>query len=156
GAGMWVAVGADDSQTIKPIIYSTNGQNWHNIESDIGFYSGSAVKWNGSMWLAVGDSSELSGGISIMWSTDGIIWSYASYYAGMMTIGMCIEWTGTQWVVGGTNGADAVIHSTDGISWTASTGIEAFNDCRDLKYDTASNRLVAVGAGAYYSSNKGN
>ena len=99
------------------IIKSVDGNTWTaptvtGITSDI-IYD---IKWNGSIFVAVGSESEY-----IYYSADGIAWNTAT------TPGLTIEpytvtWNGTYWVVGGLEGAgEFILYSPDGITWTEST-----------------------------------
>jgi len=94
---------------------------------------GSAIAWNGSMWVAVG-----VGGLGIAYSYDGINWTGTGITSG--TLG--IAWSGSLWVAVGSN---FILYSSNGISWTSS----ASNPFSTRVNGVASNgtRWVAVGQG---------
>ncbi|NBO62251.1 MAG: hypothetical protein EBU82_15085, partial [Flavobacteriia bacterium] len=75
------------------------------------------IQWNGSLWVAVG-----SGTNCIATSTDGKTWTGRGTQNFTTVREVC--WTGTYWIAVGepTNGNEAIRYSTDGITWTASTG----------------------------------
>ena len=92
-----------------------------------------AVAYNGSMWVAVGNSP--TGNITtIKYSYNGYNW-----YNGINTnlaMGLCIAWNGSRWVAGGGKFGSATVtsmqYSDDGITW---------NNCSPVNlyaYDTVS------------------
>ena len=107
---------------------------------------GSAVAWNGSMWVAVGSGN----GNTIAYSYDGIVWTAANtnFFSG--GIGYGVAWNGSMWVAVGSGIISSIAYSYNGINWTAATD---FFD--SLGYGVAWNgsMWVAVGYGTSSTSN---
>ena len=90
---------------LRAIAHSTDGISWTNVAVDIpGILYG--VAWNGTQFVAVGDT--------IVHSRNGITWNEAGSLVQRL---LAVAWNGTQFVAVGVRGA--VVHSADGISWTA-------------------------------------
>ena len=87
---MWIATGQGSNwgERTNNILYSYDGINWANTTTgafvsfgSVGVngssYGGQAAAWNGSMWVAVGDSGEGKGGTVLTpmaYSYDGMTW----------------------------------------------------------------------------------
>jgi hypothetical protein len=104
----WVAVGAGTNS----ISYSNDGFNWIGLGKSV-FESGYGVAWNGTMWVAVGDSFTASQH-SIAYSYDGISWTGLG--KSVFQTGNGVAWNGTMWVAVGT-GTNTIAYSYDGIRW---------------------------------------
>jgi hypothetical protein len=125
---MWVAVG--DPPSI--IAYSSNGTTW-NTATGIPFTTGWGVAWNGSMWVAVGDSS--SGTNAIGYSYNGINWYSAA--TNSFIIASCVAWNGTMWIAGG-SGTISMAYSYNGINWISVTNpISGTNGINGIAYNSA-------------------
>ena len=127
GNGLWVAVGKNTSPSATTSIkFSTDGKNWSNRLSG-GFTGGTGYKvaWNGSIWVASGESSTLLN--TIQWSIDGKNWnniiSGGFDSASPSSGGYGIVWTGSVWLATGFDSAplDTIQRSTDGKTWTSIT-----------------------------------
>jgi hypothetical protein len=101
--GRWVAVGEGNT-----LAYSTDGFVWVNVT--VFTTKGSSIGWNGSQWVAGGQ-----GTYQIAYSSDGISWTGVAIPS-IMTNAIGVSWSGTYWIVLGSNGA--VAKSTDGVNWT--------------------------------------
>jgi hypothetical protein len=108
-----VAVGTGTGK----LVYSYDGKTWTNSTSAAALFTGSCVSvaWNGSIWVAVGDT--------IAYSSDGIFWTQsisgqAIIYSNEVAP-TTVAWGGSLWLVGCTNNS-AILYSTDGINWTLS------------------------------------
>jgi len=95
---------------------SSDGIYWIGSNNSL-FSSGYDVKWNGSIWVAVGDSSGGRG--TIAYSRDGSTWYYAE--RSFDTSGIRLHYDGTLWTAFGQDSAPYnLAKSVDGISWTFS------------------------------------
>lgn len=105
---------ATGSGTYK-IATSMDGIYWKGTNTNI-FDSGNDVKWNGNVWVAVGNKGSAQG--TIAYSYDSNNWNYAS----QSFTSNCIRvyWNGTYWIAYGSNtsGSDNIATSLDGISWS--------------------------------------
>jgi hypothetical protein len=105
---------------------STNGGiNWETASRiPDGFYQADGVAWNGSLWVAVGES--LAYYYPILWSTDGKNWyeqeGSDKKFFGRRGVG--VAWNGSLWVSAGANngGYQTIAYSTDGKNWSYGTG----------------------------------
>lgn len=115
---MWVAVG---SGTTGTIFTSTNGMDW--IAATTNFFSGgqgSAVAWNGSMWVAVGLNGSSN---TIATSSDGMTWFAATttnFFSNVIG-GLGVAWNGLIWVAVGGAGSSTIATSTNGTDWNPAT-----------------------------------
>ena len=120
GGGIWVAAG----QGGYTLAYSYDGINWYPSSSTVFTNYCSAVAWNGSIWVAMGNSSSASNGNGLAYSYDGINWvglgmsvfeATTDYYS----IAGSFAWNGIMWVGFGryTNAANNFFYSYDGIQW---------------------------------------
>lgn len=122
---LWVLTGFNSSNlspSVKTLHWSSNGIDWNAAQSG-GFgwdgatstYGGQSVAWNGSLWVAVGEGSNLSN--STVYSRDGKNWSDAA--TGGLSRGYGVTWTGTNWVATGSGALfSSFCVSTDGFNWT--------------------------------------
>ena len=103
-----------------------------------------SAAWNGSLWVAGGATTELSGALA--YSYDGINWFAAANDGGITVIVRSVAWNGSLWVAGGnTPGtAGALAYSYDGMSWFA-----AANDggLTSIVYSVAWNGSLWVAGG---------
>jgi hypothetical protein len=105
---------------------SINGEYWLNATGDIFAVQGNGVAWNGSIWVAVGQSAI---GVdpdtnTIAYSANGMNWTFAT--GGFGAAGYGVAWNGTIWVAVGTDrttkgtaGANdkTILVSNDGKTW---------------------------------------
>jgi hypothetical protein len=130
GNGLWVAVGKNTTSptAATSIKFSTDGKNWSNCLSG-GFAQGTGYKvaWNGSIWVASGESATLLN--TIQWSNDGKHWNdiiFGGFNSDSPSSGgYGIVWTGTTWLATGfdLDPIDTIQHSTDGKTWISSEGL---------------------------------
>lgn len=118
----FVAIGSGTNMIAK----SMDGIYWKGVNTNL-FDSGYDVKWNGNVWVAVGEKVSVQG--SIAYSYDGDNWNYASQ--SFSSYCSRVYWNGTCWIAygGNTSGSDNIATSLDGISWTFSSipGIDPVN-----------------------------
>ena len=100
------------------IAWSEDGKKWTNVQSGYGMTNVQGIAWNGSIWVAVGNTS------SIAWSEDGKNWNEAakSYpYDRMFGEGNGVAWNGSIWVAVGESsssyGNNTIAWSEDGKTW---------------------------------------
>ena len=123
--------------------YSYDGILWRGLGSNIFTTQGYCSCWNGSIWVAGGQSSGLVGVIA--YSYDGINWTVAVQSI-ITTIVWGIAWNGSVFVAVG-QGTNPIAYSYNGINWLASTTSSGnalatgFNVAWGQKY------FVAVGTG---------
>jgi hypothetical protein len=142
----WVGVG----RGTNTIVYSNDGINWIGLGNSI-FYIANDVKWNGSMWVAVGDYSYPNNPYLIAYSYDGIKWTGiendATSLDGIQYEYMKgIEWNGKMWVAVGSGGTNNIAYSYDGLKWKGVTGTTIFSSVGN-KVAWNGKMWVAVGAG---------
>jgi hypothetical protein len=114
---MWVAVGGAGTSTIA---YSYNGTDWTAATNFFSGGQGSAVAWNGSMWVAVGLNSSNN---TIATSSDGMNWFPATttnFFSSVIG-GLGVAWNGLIWVAVGGAGTSTIAYSYNGTDWTAAT-----------------------------------
>jgi hypothetical protein len=103
----WVVCGYSASSGIA-ILTSTDGNIWVQASGPtVSKLQG--VAWNGSIFVAVGDT--------IVTSTDGLTWTAPTLPPGAFNLGNTITWSGTQWIAGGEFPA-VMMKSSDGTTWT--------------------------------------
>lgn len=128
----WVIVG----QGFPNTIFYSNGVTWvpANNSFDV-LVRGNAVAWNGVIWVAVGQLTSSGPGV-IVYSSDGINWSYVNNATGIFLIeAIDVAWSGTMWVAVG--GTPAIAYSYDGINWIAvlSTNSLFPNGCNGIVWN---------------------
>lgn len=118
---IWVSVGGQNVTTSPQIAYTTNppstwatSAGWTNVSGiNLGGY-GYGVKWNGTMFLAIGNAT-------IATSTDGKNWTTStnSLFSDMFSV----NYVNGYWIIGQAykSGSSVIITSPDAITWTAST-----------------------------------
>ena len=122
-----VAVGSGGIET------SADGISWINRHSGTAL---NAVNWNGSQFVALGDSG------NVLTSMDGITWTASTYDSQYNLKDLC--WTGTQYVAVGYDAAYQGVTATsnDGAAWAAYTLVEG-----DLTHVTwTGSELIAIGS----------
>ena len=166
----WVATGYQiaPSPTFygTPFAYSTDGINWtagNTPPNRIFGYYGWAVRTNGSIWVAGGQSnfsSTASTGTTLAYSVDGINWSAGTLNLGgriVPSVVYGVGWNGSMWLAaanctGSTLSAQTkVLYSYDGMNWTGQTntlfnGVNyspVWNGTMWLMLGTSSNGRVA-------------
>ena len=117
---IWVAVGSGTYQ----IATSTDGIEWTGTSSAFD-NDGRTVAWNGSLWLAGGDTSN-----ALTYSYNGTTWAVSTSGSTTMS-GGCngITWNGKYWLACGTSDTSQgiIAYSYDGINdWTITTTSNAF------------------------------
>jgi len=126
---MWVATGSGGNT----LAYSMDGLNWTGLGRTTFAIQGNDVASNiqGTMWVAAGQSSTVSGiGNVLAWSSDGInwnkptgnIWSTQNIFT---LAGTSVTHTGRYWIATGIGG-NTVAYSSDGNTWTGE-GTSVFN-----------------------------
>lgn len=115
---MTMALGGSPSDTTK-IAYSTDdGLTWTSSAnaSDIFTITANHARWNGKIWVAVGEGNH-----TLATSVDGIQWIGRGSYI-FSEAGMCVQWNAQQsiWLAGG-SGTHTFATSYDGVYWTGST-----------------------------------
>ena len=173
---MWVAVGksADAADPNKTILHSTDGITWTE-SSGVGFGVvgvGYGVAYNpvDKMWVAVGVSADSPG--TILHSSDGITWTESSGGVAFNAVGyggygVAYNPVDKMWVaVGLSNDTDphkTILRSSDGITWTKSSGEVAFlangagfgGGGRGVAYNPIDKMWVAVGKSATDTKSSG-
>jgi len=106
---IWIANCSTNS-----IYISNDGKIW-NKTSSFNLNSLTLIDYNGTYWLAIGNSN------SIKKSTDFITWTDISGQnaSALITNFTTIKWTGSNWILGGNS--NNVIYSTDSTTWTSSS-----------------------------------
>ena len=134
--------------TSNTMLYSFDGITWYNNPSSpgVGFI---AIEWNGTMWLAGGNTS----GSKIMYSYDGLTWTASSSGSSLVGTGgngvKGLAWNGFRWVAvfeAGTT-TNRIIWSTDGINWSASTSGDALLASGASNVTWNGSVFIAVGQG---------
>jgi hypothetical protein len=111
--GIFVAVGSGTNT----IATSYDGVYWNGCGNTV-FSMGNDVKWNGSMWVAVGTPIDANNK-SIAYSYDGVHWSVPSQSTLFNTSGIQVSWNGQKWTaIGSDTGGNSIATSVDGILWT--------------------------------------
>ena len=100
------------------IAYSYNGFEWFPTNqtafSNVSAYGVVDIRWNGSIWVAVGESTNFS----IAYSYDGIVWTgVAGSNSLFSNTGYRIAWNGQLFIATGF-GTIFGAYSFDGINWT--------------------------------------
>jgi hypothetical protein len=115
---LWVATGGISTTQLA---YSRDGFSWTpaNISTFVNTTSyGYCVAWNGSQFVAGGDSN-------IMYSADGQTWTKVGVSSIMSTV-RTATWTGSKWCIGGTFVSHALATSSDAATWTGITASTLF------------------------------
>jgi hypothetical protein len=115
----YVAVGSGGNTIAR----SNDGINWTGAGSAVFRTSGNGVYWNGSLWVAVGEST--NGNIAT--SPDGIAWTMRNSPIVFTTRGNKVVWNTNLncWIATG-QGGNTVAFSTNGITWIGQ-GAAAFS-----------------------------
>ncbi len=150
GNGVFVALNNNSTNVNQfPVWISSDGVNWRRVEdaslSSIGG-GWSSVTWSGSRFVAVRNSGGASAAQRVMWSSNGIVWQYAT------TVPSNLAWTSV--VYGGAsplfvavnqNGTttNCVMTSPDGVTWTNRT-VPAALQYTSVTWGAGPNLFVAV------------
>ena len=123
----WIAVGSGPTYSFDTkIAYSSDGINWFYTGILLNFMSIKDVAWNGTKWIAVGHPTTWfaignprppSPYATIVYSSDGIIWTKASLANVIFDIGNGVAWNGKLWVAVGQGTNYSIAYSSDGINW---------------------------------------
>jgi hypothetical protein len=125
--------------TTTTISYSYDGSNWTGIMSSPFSTRCNAFDWNGTMWIAGGDSNTLNN--SLAYSYDGINWTGLGTRA-FSSECLSLIWGGNIWVAGG-YGSTTLAYSYDGFTWTR-IGTNTFSSkCSGIGWN--GKMFVAVG-----------
>ena len=92
-----------------------NGTTWYNITGSSGIPNAFGFAFNGIKAVVVGNGTNNS----IAWSDESFAWNPIAGSNAIITPGYGVIWTGRQWVACG-EGANRIIYSLDGITWTGS------------------------------------
>lgn len=115
GQSKWVLAGSGINypevySDYTTIVTSTDSVTWPPRTNPL-FFNATRVKWNGTIWVAVGQGSA-----SIATSTDGITWVPRK---SPFEAGTGVDWNGSYWIaVGQLDYTTMFAISTDGITWT--------------------------------------
>lgn len=93
---------------------SSDGIYWRGRNTNL-FSVGNDVKWNGSIWISVGQASVSGQGNTIAYSVDGESWTYAA--ASFGTSGLRVYWDGAIWTAFGSDPSYNIATSVDGVHW---------------------------------------
>ncbi len=136
GAGKWVIVGPRAS-----IATSTDGTNWtlRPVSGLPAMTNIRAIKWNGSLFVAVGENA-------ILTSPDGITWTMRSIPEYLPnTSFQSVDFGVNTWVVLG--GIETCVTApADGIQWTKRT-IALSSPANCILWDSVTARFYALGNG---------
>ena len=118
---IWVAGGTPLLPNESNILsYSFDGITWNGVTTQTIFSNFvSSIGWNGTMWLAFGDS------VTVGYSYDGINWLNTDFSCPFDSI-TSLTWNGTMWLLTGNNSSSNFIaYSYNGVYWYVSetTGI---------------------------------
>uniref|UniRef100_A0A6C0EXL5 Uncharacterized protein n=1 Tax=viral metagenome TaxID=1070528 RepID=A0A6C0EXL5_9ZZZZ len=135
-----VAVGYGGTNSIA---YSNDGINWTGIGIGV-ISSGSAVAWNGNIWVVSSTSSE-SGEPSMVFSFNGINWFPVNNV--VLTVINDIASSGPMWVAVGRGGVCNIAYSYDGIYWynASASASNIFTNVNGVAWNGTI--WVAVGSG---------
>ncbi len=122
---LWVATGQNSGATQGIIATSTDGINWTSRNTDIFTTRATHVAWNGSLFVAVGEGTNV-----FATSSDGITWTGRGA-DGITTAGRGIVWATSPgqtslWVAVG-SGTNSIATSPDGTTWTGRTTTSIFS-----------------------------
>jgi hypothetical protein len=102
--------------------YSYDAITWTPITGTIASANLKAIKWNGTIWIAVGDNS---GTFNLYYSYDGITWTGSQSALNLVNGPLySVAYSDSLWVVGGLpqgSNTNSIIYSYDGINWFPST-----------------------------------
>ena len=149
---IWVAVGYG-STTTNDIAWSTDGKVWtgagmtgitgsSNGNSIFSTY-GSAIAWNDSMWIALGEGTN-----SIAYSYDGKVWTGLGTTI-FGSFGNEVVWNGSIWVAVGCPPHNSIAYSYNGTNWTG-LGLTIFSTY-GISVAWNGSMWVGVGYGANHS-----
>ncbi len=110
---MWVITGRDVTP-LNRIKYSYDAVTWFNSLGDSFSGQGNNVAWNGSLWVAVGSSTN-----TIKYSLNGINWSNCPGTQ-FSSFGWGVAYGRSNWVAVGTDSvvANTIKYSGDGLNWS--------------------------------------
>ena len=149
---IWVAVGYG-STTTNDIAWSTDGKVWtgagmtgitgsSNGNSIFSTY-GSAIAWNDSMWIALGEGTN-----SIAYSYNGKVWTGLGTTI-FGSFGNEVVWNGSIWVAVGCPPNNSIAYSYNGTNWTG-LGLTIFSTY-GISVAWNGSMWVGVGYGANHS-----
>lgn len=147
GSSTFVTVGYS-----RTLLTSSDGVSWTSrTAADSNFYAGNAITWDGSQFVMVGDSSNLSSYAPLIaTSPDGITWTRRSWTHGSETQLVDVAGTASRLTAVGLNGV--LISSTDGgATWSAeSLPVVASIGSLSGVADNGSTRVAVGRDSAYY------
>jgi len=114
----YVAVGSGTNI----VATSMDGIYWRGTNTTL-FSVGHDVKWNGAIWVAVGNSPSIEN--TIAYSYDAISWQYAA--TSFQTSGLRVHYdeSDSMWIAYGSDPSYNIATSADGINWTLSNSAGA-------------------------------
>jgi hypothetical protein len=148
------------------LAYSYDAITWSgSVNGDIakGSTQTNKIAWNGSMYVAVGQTSPigLTGQTSpsIIYSYDGLTWSASTNSNSINTRLTSVAWNGSMWVAGGSaqSSATTLSYSYDGLIWSGSANgntVFSGNVYNSIVGDIAWNGSMWLAGGQTPSGNK--
>lgn len=152
---LFVLVGWSAGSGQPAIATSPDGANWTSRSSPFDGGHVRQIAWNGSAWMAVGQSATGPPYSQVATSPDGITWTAHStpldsnVFEGAYSQGMSVMWNPNlaRWVVGfqpDTNGYGVMGLSPDGTTWTT-TEVQHFLPNWVPYYNTSTHQMVWPG-----------
>jgi hypothetical protein len=148
--GVYIAVGQGGT-----LVTSTNGTTWTTRTSGFGGSEITGAAYGAGVYVIVGGSGLIST------STDLATWTARTSNFGAYKIDG-VKFLNNQFIAYGANfgtGRKGIVYSTDGITWTAATGLDATNGTNEfIDVDYGNGYYLAVGdvgntTNAAYSTN---
>jgi len=110
-------------------LVSTVDGSWNLVSSNGLFASGTAIQWNGFIWVAGCVATAANGYTTLLYSYDGVAWVASGYTGFGQTGGVTsVTWSGATWVATGYNrdtfsNFHSLAWSSDGITWAEGAGV---------------------------------
>jgi hypothetical protein len=139
--------------TTEQMFYSYDGFTWPNLNA----MGANCIAYDAlepDVYLYMTQPTVAVGGTglnsqSIVYSTDGMAWTNATQ--SYLTIGQCVAWNGSMWIVGGMGAAYSMLYSYDGIYWNPIPNSKSIlNTVNGIAYNGSI--WVAGGSSLAYSS----
>lgn len=146
GDGKFVAVSSNGS---NKTMYSSDGVTWTGVVSAYEGGTWYSVAYGDDKFVAVsGNGNENQ---KVMYSSDATSWTLGSIPANEASLQMtAVAYADGVWVAvanGGVSGAHRAIYSTDGITWTAGSGLPSMRNMSGLAYGDG--KFVAAGSSGF-------
>jgi hypothetical protein len=150
---IYIACGGSAGGNTSLIQYSRDGLNWSNSTTNNYPFSATVVTiaFNGSRWLAAGDSSSGTTAENIIqYSTDGLNWLATTSGIAANDVIYSIAWGNNTWVAVGYNlsaGLPLIKTSPTGMVWTsritsASALFPSFSEIKSVIFDGTNFRII--------------